>query len=302
MLLGIQLRTGTPGVHGNDFDTVLAVARACEQAGLDAVFGFDHVMYDDMPILEAFVTLGAIAASTTRIRIGQLVTGVPFRNPALLAKMCTTLDVVSHGRSIIGLGAGWHEPEFRGYGWPFPPVRERMEMLEEAVQIVDLMLTQRVASFQGKHYGIDQAVNVPGPVQQPRPPIMIGGSGERVTLKLVAKYADMCNLQSDDAAAAKRDFDILRAHCDAVGRPFDAITRSKYRSIMIARDDAELAAKRARFPDFVGISGTPGEVIAGLQEFADVGCQYITFDMPDAEDIEPLLLLGETVVPEVAGL
>jgi alkanesulfonate monooxygenase SsuD/methylene tetrahydromethanopterin reductase-like flavin-dependent oxidoreductase (luciferase family) len=227
---------------------------------------------------------------------------VPFRNPALLAKMCTTLDVVSHGRSIIGLGAGWHEPEFRAYGWPFPPVRERMEMLEEAMQIIDLMLTQRVASSQGTHYVIDQAVNVPGPVQQPRPPIMIGGSGERVTLKLVAKYADMCNLQGGDVASTKLGFDVLRAHCDAVGRPFDEITRSSYRGIMIARDDAELAAKRARFPDYDGIIGTPGEVIAGLKEFADVGCQYVTFDMPDAEDIEPLLLLGETVVPAIAGL
>ncbi len=315
MLLGLQLRAYYPGAHGNHFDTTLAVVRACERAGLDSIWAADHVVFatdhpmvrderhpgEQLPLLEAFVLLGAIAASTTRIRIGQLVTGVPYRNPALLAKMCATLDVASHGRSIVGLGAGWHEPEFAAYGWPFPSVRERLEMLEEAVQIVHLLLTRQPATFLGKHYTIRDAYNHPPPVQRPRPPIMIGGSGERVTLRLVARYADMCNLFGDPATVARR-FDVLRRHCAAVGRPFEAITRSTFASILVARDEAELAAKRARFPDFRGIIGTPDEVIAGLKAYAEVGSQYVTFHMPDAADIEPLLLLGETVVPAVAGL
>ena len=187
---------------------------------------------------------------------------MPYRNPALVAKMCATLDVASHGRSIVGLGAGWHEPEFVAYGWPFPSVRARLEMLEEAIQIVDRLLTQRPATFRGKHYTIENAYNEPPPVQRPRPPLMIGGSGERVTLRLVAQYADMCNLFGDPATVARR-YEVLRRHCAAVGRPFEAITRSNFASILLARDAAELAAKRARFPDFVGSAGRPARSSRG---------------------------------------
>lgn len=312
MLLGYQLGTYAPSAHGNHFDTTLAVAQACEQAGLDSVWLADHFMFPDaadlakeVPVMDCFVALGAIAARTERIRIGELVVGVPYRNPALLAKMLTTLDVVSHGRIIVGLGAAWHEPEFTAYGWPFPPVAQRMEMLEEAVQIVDRMLTQRPASFSGTHYTLQNAYNDPMPVQQPRPPIMIGGSGEKATLRLVAQYADFCNVFGDPATVAHK-FGVLRDHCARVGRPYDAITRSNHVSILIARDDTELAAKKARFkdrlPDFAGLIGTPETIIAGLTAYAAVGSQYITFTMPDAHDIEPLLLLGEAVLPAVANL
>ncbi len=308
MRLGLQLWPCYPSEHGNHFDTLLAVVRACEQAGLDSVWMADHFMFPDeedpekeVPILECFGTLGALAAATTRIRIGELVVGVPYRNPALLAKSCATLDVISHGRSIVELGAAWHEPAFTAYGWPFPPVNERMEMLEEAVQIVDRMLTQRAASFSGKHYSIENAYNDPMPVQQPRPPIMIGGSGERVTLKLVARYADYCNVFGAPATVA-RLFDVLRKHCETVGRPFDAITRCNHVGILIARDEAELAAKQERHPDFGGIVGTPEVVVAQLQKYAAVGSQYVTFNLADAEDIGAIRLLGEAVLPHAAEL
>ena len=308
MRLGLQLWPCYPSEHGNHFDTLLAVVRACEQAGLDSVWMPDHFMFPDeehpekeVPIMECFVVLGAIAAATSRIRIGELVVGVPYRNPALLAKICATLDVVSHGRSIVGLGAAWHEPEFNAYGWPFPPVKERMEMLDEAVQIVDRMLTQRPASFSGKHYSILNAYNDPMPVQKPRPPIMIGGSGERVTLKLVAQYADYCNVFGNPATVAHL-FDVLRKHCETVGRPFDAITRCNHVGMLIARDDAELASKKEQHPDFDGIAGTPEMVIARLQEYAAVGSQYVTFGLADAEDIAAIRLLGEAVLPRVTEL
>jgi F420-dependent oxidoreductase-like protein len=308
MLLGLQLRPYYPGKYGNHFDTLQAVVRACEQAGLDSVWMPDHFVFQDadepekeVPVIECFVALGALAASTSRIRLGELVVGVPYRNPALLAKMCATLDVISHGRSIVGLGAAWHEPEFVAYGWPFPSVRERMEMLEEAVQVVDRMLTQRPANFAGKHYRVEQAYNDPMPVQHPRPPIIIGGSGEQVTLRLVAQYADMCNLFGDPPTVVRK-LEVLRRHCAAAGRPFEVITRTNFADILIARDERELAAKRLRFPDFDGIAGTPEVVIAGLATYAAVGSQYVTFHMPDAADIEPLLLLGEMVVPAVSAL
>ncbi len=310
MQLGYQLGTYAPSAHGNHFDTTLAVAQACEQAGLDSVWLADHFMFPDaadlaqeVPVFDCFVALGAIAARTERIRIGELVVGVPYRNPALLAKMLTTLDVVSHGRSLVGLGAAWHEPEFAAYGWPFPPVAQRMEMLEEAVQIVDRMLTQRPASFTGKHYTIEHAYNDPMPVQQPRPPIMIGGSGEKMTLRLVAQYADFCNVFGDPATVAHK-FAVLRDHCARVGRPYDAITRSNHVSMLIARDDTELAAKKRRFADRLpeddGLIGTPDTIIAGLKAYAAVGSQYVTFTMPDADDIAPIALLGDLVVPAVA--
>jgi F420-dependent oxidoreductase-like protein len=308
MLLGLQLYSYGPSEHGNHFDTLSAVVLACEQAGLDSVWMADHFMFPDLehpekevPVMECFVTLGAIAASTSRIRIGELVTGVPYRNPALLAKMCTMLDVVSHGRSIVGLGAAWHQPEFVAYGWPFPPLRVRMEMLTEAVQVVDRMLTQRPASFRGKYYTVQDAYNDPMPVQKPRPPIMIGGSGEQVTLKLVAQYANFSNVFGDPPTVAHK-FDVLRKHCETVGRPFDEITRCNHVNILIARDEAELAAKKKQYPNFDGLAGTPEMILSQLQAYAKVGSQYVTFSMPDPNPITSILLLGEAVLPRTAAL
>ena len=277
--MGQQLGTYAPSTHGNHWDTTLAAARACEQAGLDSVWLADHFMFPDKanpenekPVFDCFVALGAIAASTSRIRIGELVVGVPYRNPALLAKMLTTLDIIAHGRSIVGLGAAWHEPEFRAYGWPFPAVRERMEMLEEAIQIVDRMMTQRPASFSGKHYQVDAAYNDPMPIQQPRPPIMIGGSGEKATLRLVAQYADFCNVFGDPATVAHK-FEVLRQHCENVGRPYEGVTRSNDVGILIAANERELAVKKERYGDKFDLIGTPDAIIEGLRRYAHVGSQ-----------------------------
>ncbi|MEJ7653480.1 MAG: LLM class flavin-dependent oxidoreductase [Chloroflexia bacterium] len=225
--------------------------------------------------------------------------GRAYRNPALLAKMSTTLDIVSRGRSIIGLGAGWHKLEFDSYDWPFGTVGERMDKLEDAVQIVHRMLTERPATFKGKHYSIDEALNDPPAIQKPRPPIMIGGGGEQRTLKLVAQYADYCNVfGSPDEIAHK--FDVLRKHCETVGRPFEEITLSNHGSIMIARDEAELQAKKEQFPDFRGLAGTPDQVIERCREYVAVGSTYMTFSMPDIADLEPIRLFGETVGPALA--
>jgi F420-dependent oxidoreductase-like protein len=307
MRLGQQLGTYGPSTHGNHWDTTLAAALACEEAGLDSLWLADHFMFPDraqpdkeVPVFDCFVALAAIAARTSRIRIGELVVGVPYRNPALLAKMLTTLDVVAHGRTIIGLGAAWHDEEFVAYGWPFPSVRERMAMLEEAVQIVDRMLTQRPASFAGQHYAVTDAYNDPPPVQQPRPPIMIGGSGEQRTLRIVAQYADFCNVGGDPATVARK-FAVLREHCERVGRPYEAITRSNDVGILIAADAQELAAKKARYGEAFDLVGTPEAIVAGLQRYAAVGSQYVTFHMPDAQEITPIRLLGEVVVPAVAA-
>ena len=303
MRLGMQLHPTRSSEYGNPFDTLLAVAQAAERAGVDAVLMADHFMFNDeqqpekeVPVLECFVALAAIAAATSRIRIGQLVSGVPYRNPALLAKMCATLDVVSHGRTLVGLGAAWHEQEFRAYGWPFPPLAERMDMLEEAAQIVDRMLRERPVSFSGRHYTLSNAFNDPLPVQKPRPPILIGGSGEKRTLRIVAQYADYCNVGGDPATVAHK-YDVLRRHCEAVGRPFEEITLCNNVGIIIARDETALAAKREQHPHFDGIVGTPTAVVDQIQAYAAAGSQYITFFLPNAQDIAAIELLGETVLP-----
>jgi F420-dependent oxidoreductase-like protein len=310
MRFGLQLKTFDPGEHGNHWDSTLAVARACEEAGLDSVWFADHFMFvreeepdAETPVMECFTVLAALAAATSRVRLGALVAGVPYRNPALLAKMHATLDVISHGRAIIGLGAGWHKLEFDAYGWPFGTVGERMEKLEDAVQIIKKMMTERPASYAGKHYSIHEALNDPMPVQRPHPPIMIGGGGEKQTLRLVARYGDFCNVFGDLETVAHK-FEVLRRHCEDVGRPYEEITRSHHLSILLARDDAELARKRERFardlPNFHGLIGTPDTIIAALREYAAIGSQYVTFSMPDAGDLDSVRLFGETVLPALA--
>jgi alkanesulfonate monooxygenase SsuD/methylene tetrahydromethanopterin reductase-like flavin-dependent oxidoreductase (luciferase family) len=264
--------------------------------------------YDSDPrrtlaVLECFSTLAAVAAVTQRIRLGALVAGAPYRNPALLARINTTLDIISHGRCIVGLGAGWHEEEFRAYGWPFPGRRQRLDALEDTIRIVDAMMTQRRASYSGAHHRIADALSNPLPVQQPRPPILVGGSGERRTLRLVARYADYCNIFGDPPTVARK-LNLLREHCAEVGRPYTAIVRSNFVGILIARNQAELARKRRLYRPWLGcpIVGTPEQVVAQLRSFARAGIQYVIFNLPDAHTLEPIQLLAETVVPALAEL
>jgi F420-dependent oxidoreductase-like protein len=205
------------------FDHVAGLATAAEGAGFDSVWVMDHFFQlpalggPDQPMLEAYTLLGALAARTRRVQLGTLVTGVTYRNPALLAKIVTTLDVVSRGRAILGIGAAWYEAEHLGLGVGYPADRIRLDMLEEAVQVCRAMFTADDVSFSGVHYQLDHARNLPRPVQPSGPEIMIGGGGERRTLRLVARYADKCNV-TGDVATLTRKIDVLRQHCDEVGR------------------------------------------------------------------------------------
>jgi alkanesulfonate monooxygenase SsuD/methylene tetrahydromethanopterin reductase-like flavin-dependent oxidoreductase (luciferase family) len=265
--------------------------------------GYDTDPRRTSAVLECFTTLAAIAAVTQRVRLGALVACVPFRNPALLAKINITLDVISHGRCIVGLGAGWHEEEFKAYGWSFPSIKQRMDELEDAIRIIDTMMTHHRASYTGTHYRITEALSNPLPVQRPRPPILIGGSGKRRMLRLVAQYADYCNILGDPVTVARK-IEALRTHCAAVGRPFETIVRSNYVSILIAQNKTELARKRKQYTPGPGhpIIGTPEQVVAALQEFVQVGIQYVVFNFPDAHTLEPIHLFAERVVPAFANM
>lgn len=213
------------------------VGQAAESAGLTNLSVMDHYLQMDVPrmggalapMLEGYTTLGYLAANTRTVDLQLLVTGVTYRHPGLLAKIVSTLDVLSGGRAVLGIGAAWYEREHKAYGVPFPPLAERFERLEEAVRIVHQMWGPDDGPFEGEHYHLAETINSPQPLRQPRPPIMIGGAGERKTLRLVAKYADACNLftnATSDPADVGRKLDVLREHCEREGRAFDEIRRT----------------------------------------------------------------------------
>jgi len=209
------------------------IAQAAEAAGvgwlsvMDHYFQMEHVAPAEDPMLEGYTTLGYLAAHTSSVRLGLLVTGVTYRHPGLLAKIVSTLDVLSGGRAQLGIGAAWYEREHRGLGVPFPPVAERFERLEETLRIcLQMWDPDNNGPFQGKHYQLAETVCSPLPLSKPRPPILIGGGGERKTLRLVAKYADMCNLFATSPEEVGRKLDILRQHCDEVGRDEASIRKT----------------------------------------------------------------------------
>src|SRR6267143_5215755 len=221
-----------PGVPNDRlFDRVVHNAQSAEKAGFDLVTVMDHFYQirgigpETAPMMEAYTTLAALATQTSRVKLGTLVTGVTYRNPALVAKMVTTLDVISKGRAICGIGAAWNESEHIGYGFEFPPIRERMDRLDEALTILKLMFTQERPSFAGTHYRIDRALNNPRPLQVGGPPILVGGGGEKQTLRLVARHADMSHWFGP-LADIKRKSEILDRYCEEEGRDPATITRT----------------------------------------------------------------------------
>ena len=311
-LLGFQIPNFTfPGIPNDRlFDHVAKLATTAERSGFDAVFVMDHFYQlpnigpRTDPMLEGYTVLAGIAARTTRIRLGTLVTGVTYRNPALLAKEATTLDIVSAGRAILGIGAAWNEDEHRGYGYEFRPVGERLSRLEEALQICRAMFREEAPTFAGRYYRIDGALNFPRPIQPNGPPIMIGGGGEQRTLKLVAQYADMCNIFGD-VAIVRHKMDVLERHCQAVGRDPKTIVKTRLGSLIIRESDADarrlldqvyrrpgIDKERVRLSF---IAGSPDHVAEEAQKLLDAGLDGLIFNMPHMEDPEALELAGRTL-------
>ena len=270
------------------FERTAEVAQAAEQSGFDSVWVMDHLFQlpplggPDFPMLEAYTILGAIGARTERVKLGALVGGVTYRNPALVAKLATTLDVITRGRAICGLGAAWFEVEHVGLGFDFPPAGERISRLEEAVQICRAMFTEEAPSFTGRFYRIQEAQNIPRPIRPQGIPIMIGGGGERRTLRVVARYADMCNLFGDPEIL-RHKFEVLRAHCVDAGRDYEEITRSRLATLILTDTEAEGAKVREQFGTFRqgGFNiGTEKEVLLQLEELEEAGVQYFIFNLP----------------------
>jgi F420-dependent oxidoreductase-like protein len=280
------------GPDSEIFDKVVELAQTAEQTGFDSVWVMDHFYQlpplggPDMPMLESYTILGALGARTERVKLGALVGGVTYRNPAHVAKAATTLDVITGGRAICGLGAAWFDVEHEGLGWDFPPAGERLSRLEEAVQICKAMFTEESPSFDGKYYQIKNARNVPRPIQSGGIPIMVGGGGEKRTLRTVARYADMCNLFGD-AETLRHKFDVLRRHCEDAGRPYEEITRSRL-ATMVITDSAEqtdatnqmLASLPASRASAAFNVGSEKEILTQIDELEAAGVQYFIFNMP----------------------
>ena len=284
------------------FDRVAELTRAAEDAGFDLVTVMDHVYQiygvgpETDPMLEAWTTLGALAARTTRVRLGTLVTGVTYRNPAMLAKMVTTLDVISGGRAILGLGAAWNEDEHRGYGFDFPPIKERMDRLEEALTICHAMFTEERPSFEGRYYRIDQALNSPRPIQAGGPRILVGGGGEQRTLKIAAKHADMTHWFPLGLEALKHKTEVLERHCAAVGRDPSSIERTMTSPVLVAPSDAARDAILERIPPERRASlvvGSPEQAAEGLRPYLDAGFTGFTFNNPVVPTPEAIGATGE---------
>jgi alkanesulfonate monooxygenase len=288
MDLGVHVSQFTfPGGPGQLADDLTKVATAADDLGFAKLSVMDHVWQigvlgpPEHEMLEAYTTLGYLAARTSKIKLLAWVTGVVYRAPGLLAKAVTTLDVLSGGRAYLGIGAAWNEEESKGLGLFFPPTAERFERLEEALQICLQMWSDNDGPYDGKHYQLARTLNSPQALSKPHPPILIGGGGEKKTLRLVAQYADACNLFPSPELAHK--LDVLRSHCAEVGRDYAEIRKT----VMMPLDAG---------PD----GSRAGELTARLAELAELGVDLVHGWVPDVAAIRPLEILGERVVPEVA--
>jgi F420-dependent oxidoreductase-like protein len=288
--IGVQIPDFTfpngPAKLGAD---LAAVGRAADEAGFDFIAVMDHFFQigvigpPEREMLEAYSTLAYLAGLTSRAKLLTLVTGAVYRHPGILAKTVTTLDVLSGGRAWLGIGAAWNEEESRGLGIPFPPVAERFERLEETLQICLQMWRGDETPYQGKHYQLERPLNSPQALTKPHPPIMIGGSGERKTLRFVARYAQACNLFPGPDLARK--LDVLRAHCDAEGRDYDEITKTCY----FIFDPGEKGEKTAEMVDQLG-------------NLAQLGFHAAIGAVANVWAVTPLEIIGSEVIPQVASL
>lgn len=298
---------------GLDFAALTERAQTAEQAGFHSLWLADHMWARGMPdldYLECWTALTALAMRTTRLRLGTLVLCNSYRNPALVAKMAASFDHISGGRLELGVGAGWMDEEYRGYGYNFPATRVRIEQLEEGLEAMRRLFTEPRSTFQGKYYALDDAPNNPKAVQSPAPPITIGGAGERLLLKVVAKHADRWNCPMNAAHELPHKLEILRSHCAEVGRDPDAITVSEQVLVVLGADDADFkqrwtTAKQllGGFADLdaVAVRGTPEAVADGLREKAAKGVRLFTIMFGDFAPPETLRLFGERVMPALAA-
>ncbi|HSL33554.1 MAG TPA: LLM class F420-dependent oxidoreductase [Candidatus Limnocylindrales bacterium] len=292
MKIGLQISSFTwPGGPEAIGPTLGRVARQADDSGFDSIWVMDHFFQirangrPEEPMLEGWTTLGFLAAQTRRARLGLLVGGVHYRLPGLWVKAATTLDVLSGGRAWLGIGAAWNREESQALGFPFPPLGDRFEMLEETLQIAHQMFEGRFGTEDqhwGRHFRATRLLNSPQSLSRPRIPIMVGGGGERKTLRLVAQYADATNVFGGPTAIHHK-YEVLRRHCEEVGRDFDEIERSTLQSVNLAKE-------------------SPAQIVDHFGELSDVGVQHVIFNVRNVDDPSTLELIARDVVPHLRDL
>jgi F420-dependent oxidoreductase-like protein len=292
MKIGLQVPRftwagGPPGIAPRLAD----IGKAADEAGFASLWVMDHFFQIEMigeaeePMLEGYSVLSYLAAVTERVRLGTMVTGVVYRHPGILVKTATTLDVLSGGRAYFGIGAAWFEREARGLGVPFPGIKERFERLEETLQIARQMWSGQVGPFEGRHYRLAETLNSPQPVSKPHPPILIGGMGEKKTLRLVARYGDACNLfEFAGVDVLRGKLDLIRRYCDEIERPHSEIERTSLGTVQLGPRAMSAA-----------------EVIERCRSLAGIGIQHAIFNMPNVSEIRCLETFGKEIIPAVAG-
>jgi F420-dependent oxidoreductase-like protein len=288
MKVGLQIPNFTwPGGPADLASTLGRIARTAEGAGFDSVWVMDHffqipfVGAAEMEMMESYTTLGYLAGQTSRAGLGTMVTGVTYRHPGILIKQVTTLDVLSGGRAWLGIGAAWFDREHAGLGVPFPRLKERFERLEDALRIAHQMWSDDNGPFAGKHYQLSETINVPQAIQRPR--ILIGGGGEKKTLRLVAKYADACNIFAQSPEFVKHKLDVLREHCEREGRNYDDIEKTVL-TVMAPGPNGENAA----------------QIVDHFGQLAEIGVQTAIGAVIGCENLTPLEAIGRDVIPQVA--
>ncbi len=298
MKVGLQINSfAWPGGPPAIGPTLARIVRTADDVGFDSIWVMDHFFQirglgpATDPMLEGHTALGFMAAHSTRARLGLMVGGVHYRLPGLWVKAATTLDVLSGGRAWLGLGAAWNQEESDGLGFPFPRLADRFEMLEETLRIAHGMFDGARGTEEaigGRHFRATRLLNAPQSISRPRVPILVGGGGERRTLRLVARYADACNVFGGPEALAHK-YAVLRAHCDDVGRPYDEIERTTLQSVNVGEDGA-------------AGSQPPAAIVERFGELADAGAQHVIFSVRDVWDTRRLELLGREVIPELRSM
>jgi len=296
MKIGLQISSFTwPGGDAQIGETLAGIVRTADDAGFDSIWVMDHFLQigsvgaPDEPMLEGMTALGFMAAHSKRARLGLMVGGIHYRQPGLWLKAATTLDVLSGGRAWFGIGAAWNEQESRALGFPMPPLGERFEMLEETLRIVRAAWQGERGSrepFDGTHYRASDLLNSPQALSQPHPPILIGGGGERRTLKLVAKYADACNVFGTDPEQLRHKYGVLQRHCEDVGRDYASIEKTLLTQVSITADGAR-------------DSLTPDRLVERLGRASEAGAQHAIFSVRDVHDLSGLELIGRDVIPQL---
>lgn len=316
--VGLQI-AGYSFAHTADealFARVADTAGAAERFGFDSLWTMDHVHQintvgdREEPILEAYTTLAALAAVTKSANLGVLVTACGFRSPALLAKMVTTIDVISGGRALLGIGAGWHEEEFGAYGIPFPPARDRLAALAEAVRVCRAMFTEHAPSFTGVHHRVDGALNYPSPIRPTGPPILIGGGGEKTLIPTVAAYGDACNFFGAPATV-RHKIDVLERACERLGRDPGEITRTWLGTAIVTDSEVELQEQLERLARLFSMSpravrgfavaGTPDQVAEQVGRYRDVGVDGVIVNVLDLADVDHVCRVGTVLAGAMNG-